>query len=160
MQTGIEGIVYYFLVPLMFFSFCFYLSFWKDKIILVFMLTTITPGCTAGQVMIASSDHENKNCASLDSELGTAQVRLQKLGSTNNKERDIRNFLLGVGGFILPPLGFINAALFLTDSYAADYTEIKALESSYNNMVMASQKQGCGSAYALIPSEEKTEPNA
>ena len=75
-------------------------------------------------------------------------------------ERDVRNSLLGVGGFFLPPLGIINAALFVTDSYAADYTETKALESSYNNMVMVSQGQGCGSAYALIPDEEKTEPNA
>ena len=75
-------------------------------------------------------------------------------------ERDVRNSLLGVGGFFLPSLGIINAALFVTDSYAADYTETKALESSYNNMVIVSQGQGCGSAYALIPDEEKTEPNA
>jgi hypothetical protein len=68
--------------------------------------------------------------------------------------------LLGFGGFFLPPLGIINAALFLTDSYAADYKETKALESSYNNMVMVSQRQGCGSAYALILDVEKTEPNA
>jgi hypothetical protein len=164
MQTGIEGFGYLFLVALMFFLFCFYLSLWKDKIriMLVIVLTTITPlyGCAAGQVMVASSEYENVKCSALDNELGIAQARLQELESTDTTERDIRNFLLGVGGFILPPLGIINAALFLTDSFTADYTETKALESSYNNMVMVSQIQGCGSAYALIPDEEKTEPNA
>lgn len=141
-----------------------YLSFCKDKIrtLLVIMLTAVTPlyGCAAGQVMIASSEYENVNCASLDNELGIAQARLQELETTDTTERDIRNFLLGIGGFIIPPLGIINTALLLTDSYAADYSESKALESNYNNMVMASQRQGCGSAYALIPVEEKTEPNA
>jgi len=162
MQTGIEGLGYLFLMALMFFLFYFYLSFWKTKVMLVIVLTTITPlyGCAAGQVMVASSEYENVSCANLNNELGIAQARLQKLESTDTTERDIRNFLLGVGGFLLPPLGIINAALFLTDSYAADYTETKALESSYNNMVMVSQAQGCGSAYALISDEEKTEPNA
>jgi hypothetical protein len=157
---GIEGVGYLFLVALMFFLNCFCLSLWKNKVILMIMLTAITPGCSAGQVLIASTEYENVNCSSLDNELGIAQARLQKLESTNTTKRDIRNFLLGVGGFILPPLGIINAALLLTDSYAADYSETKALENSYNNMVMASQRQGCGSAYALIPAEEKTEPNA
>jgi hypothetical protein len=164
MQTGIEGVGYLFLAALMFFLFCCYLSFWKHKVrvMLVIVLTAITPlyGCAAGQVMVASSEYENVNCASLDNELGIAQTRLHKLESTNTTERDVRNFLLGVGGFFLPPLGIINVTLFLTDSYAADYTETKALESSYNNMVMVSQGQGCGSAYALITDEEKTEPNA
>jgi hypothetical protein len=160
MQMGIEEVGYLFLVVLMFFLICFYLSIWKDKIILMIMLTAITPGCAAGQVMIASTEYENVNCSSLDNELGIAQTRLQKLESTDTTERDIRNFLLGVGGFILPPLGVINAALLLTDSYAADYSETKALENRYNNMVMASQRQGCGSTYALIPAEENTEPNA
>ncbi len=162
MQTGIEEVGYLILAALMLFTFRFHLSFWKDKvrIMLVIMLIAITSGCTAGQVMIASSEYENVNCSALDNELGIAQVRLQELETTDTTERDIRNFLLGVGGFILPPLGIINAALFLTDSYAADYTETKALENSYNNMVRVSQIQGCGSAYALIPDEEKTEPNA
>lgn len=164
MQTGIEGVGYLFLVALMIFLFCFYRSFWKDKIrvMLVIVLTAITPlyGCAAGQVMVASSEYENVNCASLDNELGLAQARLQKLETTDTTERDVRNFLLGVGGFFLPPLIIINTALFFSDSYAADYTETAALENSYNNMVMVSQKQGCGSAYALITDEEKTEPNA
>ena len=162
MQTG--GIGYVLLAVLMFFRTLVCLTFWKDKIrtLLVIMLTAVTPlyGCAAGQVMIASSEYENVNCASLDNELGIAQARLQELETTDTTERDIRNFLLGIGGFIIPPLGIINAALLLTDSYAADYSESKALESNYNNMVMASQRQGCGSAYALIPVEEKTEPNA
>jgi hypothetical protein len=164
MQTGIEGVGYLFLVILMFFLICYYLSIWKDKIriILVIMLTAIAPfyGCAAGQVMITTSEYESVNCADLDNELEIAQARLQKLESSDTTERDIRNFLLGVGGFILPPLGIINAALLLTDSYAADYSESKALENRYNNMVMVSQKQGCGSAYALIPVEENTDPNA
>ena len=160
----VEGVVYLFPVVLMFFLICNHLSFLKDKAmtLLVIMLTAITPfyGCAAGQVMIANSESEKANCATLDHKLGIAQARLQKLKSTNTTERDIRNFLLGIGGFIVPPLGIINAALFLTDSYAADYSESKALENSYNNMVIASQKQGCGSTYALIPDEEKKEPKA
>ncbi|HCK68116.1 MAG TPA: hypothetical protein DHW17_02420 [Nitrospina sp.] len=65
------------------------------------------------------------------------------------------------GGIIIPPLGIINAALLLTDSYAADYTEEKTLKNRYNNMVMISQRQGCGTKYALIPIEaESKEPNA
>jgi hypothetical protein len=44
---------------------------------------------------------------------------------------------LGVGVFFLPPLGIINAALFLTGSYAAGFKKITALEYIYNNMVMA-----------------------
>lgn len=164
MQTGFEGVGYLFILVLLFFLTFIYQSFWKENIrtMLVIILTAITPfyGCAAGQVMIAASEHENINCTSLDKELGMAQARLKKLESADTTERDIRNFLLGVGGFILPPLGIINAALLLTDSYAADYSETKALESSYNTMVLASQRQGCGSAYALIPSEEKTEPNA
>ena len=73
----------------------------------------------------------------------------------------MRNFVLGVGGILLPPLGIINAALFITDSYAADYTEKKVLKNRYNDMVIFSQSQGCGSNYALIPLEgEIVEPNA
>lgn len=164
MLTGIEGFGNLLLVVLMFSLICFFLRSWKDniRIMLMIFLTAITPlyGCAAGKVMIASSENENINCAILDNKLGIAQERLQELESTDTTERDIRNFLLGVGGFILPPLGIINAALLLTDSYAADYSESKALQNNYNNMVIASQRQGCGSAYALIPVEGETDPNA
>lgn len=111
--------------------------------------------------MIASYEDEVANCTELEKELGVSQVRLQKLEATDSTDRDIRNFILGVGGFILPPLEVINIALLLTDSYAADYTEKKALKNRYNNMVMISQSLGCGSKYALIPLEEENkEPNA
>ena len=107
---------------------------------LVFALTAITPlyGCAAGQVMVSSSEYENANCASLNNELEIAQESLQKPESIDATERDVRNFLLGVGVFFLPPLGIINAALFLTGSYAAGFTKTTALENIYNNMVMAS----------------------
>lgn len=107
---------------------------------LIFALTAITPlyGCAAGQVMVSSSEYENANCASLINELEIAQESLQKPESIDATERDVRNFLLGVGVFFLPPLGIINAALFLTGSYAAGFTKITALENIYNNMVMAS----------------------
>lgn len=165
MQTGIEWIDYLLLSILMILLYSFFRSCWKDKarlaLVAVLTIATVLSGCAAGQVMVASSEHESANCEALNNELGVAQARLQKLDSTDTTERDIRNFLIGVGGIIIPPLGIINAALFLTDSYAADYTETKALQSSYNDMVIISQQQGCGSAYALIPAEEEsTEPNA
>ena len=106
---------------------------------LIFALTAITPlyGCAASQVMVSSSEYENANCASLINELGIAPESLQKPESIDATERDVRNFLLGVGVFFLPPLGIINAALFLTGSYAAGFTKTTALENIYNNMVMA-----------------------
>ena len=112
-------------------------------------------GCAAGRVMVASYEDEKANCARLEKELGVALARMHKLEVTDSTERDIRNFPLGVGGFIIPPLGIINVVLLLTDSYAADYTEEKTLKNRYNNMVIISQGQGCGSKYALIPIEEE-----
>ena len=165
MQTGIEEVGYLFLLALMFFLCYFFRSFWRNKarlmLVAVLMVGTALSGCAAGQVMVASSEHESANCEGLNNELAVAQARLQKLDSTDTTERDIRNFLLGIGGFFIPPLAVINAALILTDSYAADYAETKTLQGSYNNMVMVSQRQGCGSAYALIPVEEESkEPKA
>ena len=88
--------------------------------------------------MVYSSEYENANCASLTNELEIAQESLQKPESIDATERDVRNFLLGVGVFFLPPLGIINATLFLTGSYAVGFTKTTALENIYNNMVMAS----------------------
>jgi hypothetical protein len=88
--------------------------------------------------MFSSSEYENANCASLINELEIAQESLQKPEFFDATERDVRNFLLGVGVFFLPPLGIINAALFLTGSYAVGFTKTTALENIYNNMVMAS----------------------
>jgi hypothetical protein len=89
----------------MFFLFCFYLSFRKDKIRvrLVFELSAISPlyGCLAEQVNFISSKYDNTNCATLKNELEIDQERLQKLESIDTTERDIRNFLLGVGVFSL-----------------------------------------------------------
>ena len=91
---------------------------------LVYSLTAITPlyGCAAGQVMVSSSEYDNAKCASLINELKIAQESFQKPESIDATERDARNFLLEVGVFFLPPLGIINAALFLTGSYAAGFT--------------------------------------
>ena len=36
-------------------------------------------GCAAGQVMVASYEDENANCALLEKELGVAQARMKKL---------------------------------------------------------------------------------
>jgi hypothetical protein len=107
---------------------------------LVFALTAITPlyGCAAGQVIVSSSEYDNAKCASLINDLKIAQESLQKPESIDATERDVRNFLLGVGVFFLPPLGIINAALFLTGSYTAGFTKIMAWEYIYNNMLMAS----------------------
>jgi hypothetical protein len=107
---------------------------------LVFALTAITPlyGCKAGQVIVSSSEYDNAKCASLINELKIAQESLQKPESIDAIERDAQNFLLRVGVFFLPPLGIINAALFLTGSYAAGFTKIMALENIYNNMLMVS----------------------
>ena len=107
---------------------------------LIFALTAITPlyGCAVGQVMVSSSEHENAYRASLINELEIAQENLQKSESIDATKRDVRNFLLGVGVLFLPPLCIINAALFLTGSYAAGFTKTSALENIYNNMVMAS----------------------
>ena len=136
---------------------------WKDKLLrLAGLIVLISSyGCAAGQGLVASYEDEASNCAELEYVLAQSQVRLQKLESTDSTERDMRNFILGVGGFILPPLGIINATLLITDSYAADYTEKKVLKNRYNDMVIFSQSQGCGSNYALIPLEgEIVEPNA
>ena len=54
--------------------------------------------------MVASYEDEKANCARLEKELGVALARMHKLEVTDSTERDIRNFLLGVGGFIIPPL--------------------------------------------------------
>ena len=107
---------------------------------LIFALTAITRlyGCVAGQVMVFSSEYENANGANLINELKIAQENLQKPESIDATERVVRKFLLGVGVFFLPLLGIINAALYLTGSYAAGFTKTTALENIYNNMVMAS----------------------
>jgi hypothetical protein len=62
--------------------------------------------------MACSSEYENTNCASLINELEIAPESLKKPESIDARERDFRNFLLGVCVFFLPPLGIINAALF------------------------------------------------
>ena len=107
---------------------------------LIFALTTITPlyGCAAVQVMVSSSEYENANGASLINELEIAQESLQIPESIDATERDVRNFFLGVGVFFLPPLGIINAALFLSGSYVAGFTKTTALKNIYNNILMAS----------------------
>ena len=61
-------------------------------------------GCAADRVMVASYEDEKANCARLEKELGVALARMHKLEVTDSTERDIRNFLLRVGGFIIPPL--------------------------------------------------------
>jgi len=158
---GIEEIGYSLLCALMFLLCCG--CYWKDRRMLLVGLMLAMPlyGCAAVHVMVASYEDESAKCAGLEKELGVAQARMQKLKATDSTDRNIRNFFLGVGGFIIPPLGIINAALLLTDSYAADYTEEKTLKNRYNNMVMISQRQGCGTKYALIPIEaESKEPNA
>jgi hypothetical protein len=160
MQDSIEVACYSVLLGALFFL---YRSYGKDSLLLVVRLIIVIPlyGCAAGQVMVASYEDGATNCIELESELGVSQIRIQKLETTDSSERDVRNFILGVGGFILPPLGVINAALFLTDSYAADYTEKKVLKNCYNDLVEISQNQGCGLKYALIPLEEENkEPNA
>lgn len=163
MQTGIEEADTLFLLAFMFFLYFVARPFWKVKhsLVVVFILATPFYGCAAGQVMVASNEAEGANCLGLDKELGVAQVRLQKLESKDNTARNIRDVVLGVTGFFVPPIGVVNAVLFFTDSYASDYTEKKALKNHYNNMVMIGQGQGCGSSYALIPVEkESEEPNA
>ena len=151
MQVGIEEVSYSLLWALVLLLCCFSGCYWKDRVWLMLV---------AG-VMVVSYEDEKANCARLEKELGVALARMHKLEVTDSTERDIRNFLLRVGGFIISPLEIINAALLLTDSYAADYTEKKTLKNYYNNMVMISQGQGCGSNYALIPIErESKEPNA
>ena len=99
---------------------------------------TLLCGCPEGQVIVSSSEYDNAKCASLINELKIAQESFQKPESIDATERDARNFLLEVGVFFLPPLGIINAALFLTGSYAVGFTKTTALENIYNNMVMAS----------------------
>jgi hypothetical protein len=86
--------------------------------------------------MVSSSEYKNATCACLINELEIAQENLQKPESIDATERDVRNFLLGVGVFFLLPLRIINAALFLTGSFAADFKETTALENIYNNIVM------------------------
>ena len=145
MQVCIEEVGYSLLWALVLLLCCFSGCYWKDRVWLMLV---------AG-VMVVSYEDEKANCARLEKELGVALARMHKLEVTDSTERDIRNFLLGVGGFIIPPLGIINVVLLLTDSYAADYTEEKTLKNRYNNMVIISQGQGCGSKYALIPIEEE-----
>jgi hypothetical protein len=163
MPTGIAGRDFLFLIIREFFSHYFSRLFGKGKHLPVVMLMLIIPfyGCAAGQVMVASYENETANCSRLDKELGVARTRLQKLESKDSTARNIRDFVLGVGGFFVPPIAVVNAVLFFADSYAADYTEKQALKSHYNKMVMTGQGQGCGSSYALIPVEEEgNEPNA
>jgi hypothetical protein len=107
---------------------------------LIFQLTAITPlyDCVTEQVMVSSSKYENVNCASLINKLEIDPETLKKSESIDATERDVRNFLLGVGVFFRPPLGIINSALVLTGPYAAGFTKTTALENIYNNMVMAS----------------------
>lgn len=158
---GIDEVGYIFLLVI--FLCCFFRTFWQGKHMLVVALIFATPlyGCAAGQVMVASYENESANCSGLDKELGVAQVRLQKLESKDSTVRNIRDVALGIGGFFVPPIAIANAVLFFTDSYAADYTEKRALKSHYNNMVMIGQRQGCSSSYALIPDEKKSkEPKA
>ena len=145
MQVCIEEVGYSLLWALVLLLCCLSGCYWKDRVWLMLV---------AG-VMVVSYEDEKANCARLEKELGVALARMHKLEVTDSTERDIRNFLLGVGGFIIPPLGIINVVLLLTDSYAADYTEEKTLKNRYNNMVIISQGQGCGSKYALIPIEEE-----
>ncbi len=163
MQMGQEEVIYP-LLWVLFIGFIFRsFGISRAKLMLMVGLMVVSPlyGCATGQVILASYEDKDSNCMGLDKELGVTRARLEKLETTDSTERDIRNLLLGLGGFIIPPLGIINAALFLTDSYAADYTETKALKNRYNNMVMVSQRQGCGSKFALIPNEEDSnEPNA
>lgn len=163
MQTGIDEADYLFLLALVFLLCCFFRPFWKSKHMLVGALILAAPlyGCAAGQVMVASYENESANCSGLDKELGVAHTRLQTLESKDSTVRNIRDLVLGVSSFIVPPIVIVNAILFFTDSYAADYTEKQVLKSSYNNMVRIGQRQGCGSSYALIPDEKKSEePNA
>jgi hypothetical protein len=109
---------------------------------LVFALTAITRlyGCAAGQFTGFFSEYDSADCASLNNVLEIAQERLQKLESIDTTDRDVRNFLLGVGVFFLLDFGVINSALFLTSSYALGFTETTALENIYNNMMMVSKK--------------------
>ena len=149
MQVGIEEVGYSLLWALVLLLCCFSGCYWKDRVWLMLVAGVMVAmplyGCAAGRGMVASYEDENANCALLEKELGVAQARMHKLEVTDSIERDIRNFPLGVGGFIIPPLGIINVVLLLTDSYAADYTEEKTLKNRYNNMVIISQGQGCGS---------------
>jgi hypothetical protein len=135
----------------------------KARLMLVLGLLVVSPfyGCATGQVIVSSYEDDNSNCTGLDKDLGLTQVRLQKLEATDTTKRDIGNFAMGLAGFIIPPLGLFNVVFFFTDSYVADYTEKKALKNRYNNMVRVSQRQECGSKYALIPNkEDNAEPNA
>ncbi|MBT5376493.1 MAG: hypothetical protein HOL15_06745 [Nitrospinaceae bacterium] len=134
------------------------------RIILVVIMMLVSPlyGCATGQVIIASHEDKNANCIGLDKGLKVTQTRLQTLENTDSTKRNIRNIVLGVGGFIIPPLALFNVVFFLTDSYVADATEEKVLENRYNNMVGLSRNQECGSKYALIPgdkNEENNDPN-
>ena len=88
------------------------------KIILIFSLVSIMSISYSVEItkqgVLFSYEDENANCALLEKELGVAQARMKKLEATDSTERDIRNFPLGVGGFIIPPLGIINVVLLLT----------------------------------------------
>jgi hypothetical protein len=161
MQRDTKEVVDALSQPLLFYPGHYWLS--KARLVLVLGLMIVSPlyGCATGQVVVASYEDKNANCTGLDKNLGLTQVRLQKLETTDSTKRDIGNFVLGLAGFIIPPIGLFNVVLFFTDSYVADYTEKKALKNRYNNMVRVSQRQGCGSKYALIPNkEDNAEPNA
>lgn len=165
MHVGINQAGFLLLAGSVIFLCCLFRSLGKDRFrfLVVIGLTLVIPlyGCTASQVMVASYEDKNAGCPGLNNELGLAQVRLQQLEATDTTKRDVLNVIIGAAGFVIPPLIIINAALFFTESYAADYAEKKALKNRYNNMVMISQRQGCSSTYALIPNEEEShEPNA
>ena len=104
MQVGIEEVGYSLLCALVLLLCCG--CYWKDRRMLLVGLMLAMPlyGCAAGHVMVASYEDEKENCARLEKELGVALARMHKLEVTDSTERDIRNFLLRVGGFIIPPL--------------------------------------------------------
>ena len=94
MQVGIEEVGYSLLWALVLLLCCFSGCYWKDRVWLMLV---------AG-VMVVSYEDEKANCARLEKEFGVALARMHKLEVTDSTERDIRNFLLRVGGFIIPPL--------------------------------------------------------
>ena len=118
-------------------------------------------GCAAGHVMVASYEDESAKCAGLEKELGVAQARMQKLKATDSTDRNIRNFFFG-SGWVHHPATWNHKRGFAFDRFLCGRLHVgKTLKNRYNNMVMISQRQGCGTKYALIPIEaESKEPNA
>ena len=108
MQVGIEEVGYSLLWALVLLLCCFSGCYWKDRVWLMLVAGVMVAmplyGCAAGRVMVASYEDEKANCARLEKELGVALARMHKLEVTDSTERDIRNFLLRVGRFIIPPL--------------------------------------------------------